>query len=901
MKTIEYLYCCINKFGSSNDTIYNYSTDLSLDDVQLMKDINNKWVPNFKLYSIDEKDGVVFTNPENIDLKAFGNAYYYALEEQRYVFAFSKIRENTIDIPAASFRGKKYVSHILIVDEFSEYAVDMIDASVLKKNLVIEMDGIHEVYATDEELKDHRLPQITELGEDKEYNANKFANNQAQITSIISNVVYAKENGLKCYINYNKKSDYENVIELFRCAIKLLPVKYANKIGFSINNANCMLNNEFFDVMIVYSTNQEVISFINNQTCHVNIGSDNVESEFKNVGFEDLFKNISFDSIIDYVDLISKNKDIDNIADLLKIINVFYLFLRKYSDDSSNLDKTINEVIESISIIKANYEMFSEMSEMKDACYKNIKSALDIAFTNPNISPNAVETLFNNLLDLNDPKLFDVVLTIASRDTDRYKYFRTLVECKNDSLKTYIISDGWDVFYETAINASKNTKIPEAINMFIELYKDFSGSRDLQRTANVINYVVENDDDGFEKILEYDLSNANEPLIDKVRKILNFISELDDTNQKEFEDRAYKCFRNKISLIALSNVLCDLNNNTNLNSPISGVINTFINRLLEEEFASGDDIESIKKALIKYNGLLDDQTNKLSNFSIQRIEDYLCENVVCKIKDEMIKSISLEYISTKTGNQLFELILKLAKIRKNNRVFADIIVSIEQRMSDFEQYKETVQTEKKYTVIRTESILRCLKRIGDSVIVKILDEFAVSYKNRDGSFSLELQERNIKPNSSDPNFYPLVDDVTRALLGSYMGEDEFMLKAEMKAEEKKKFALRVDAEFAKIQDVDYKTAIGDTTGALFLCILLVALMGASSIGLSYYLMKNYTQGSFKLLFTVLSCVVTASPIIFYACNFKQRRLHNAFLNTLWQSLSIFILVFGLVFLILCLK
>ena len=911
MKNIEYLFCCINRFGSSDDSIYNFTNDLSLDEEEVMRKLSSRWVPFFKLSSFDENEGLMFNETNKTDLSVIGNAYFYSEEFKKHVYAYSKIRENTIDIPPNEFRGTKYASHVLITEQANKYAVDMVDSDILKSNMLIEMDGTKERYFGDEELRDKRFREITNFEVEKEFDIEKFINNKGKIVCLLSNIVYAKNNNLKCYINFNKKSKYNEAIELFTCALKLLPVKYANKIGFSINNANLMTNNEYFTAMLFYSENTDVKSFVNDEKCHVNLFDGFDAKCIKNNGIEDTLLSLNSETLIDYLDLIEDSKEIETFEEALKLLIVLKLYLKKYPDNSSQLEQTVTEVNSSLSLIKENFDFISKLPEIKSDCYNNIKDALRLAFTNPNISNIVLEKLFNLILELNDPTLFDIIIDLSKRENEHFKFFRKLVCIKNESFLSFIENDGWNDFYDAAIKASKNEKIFEAIDLFLKLYKHFAAQGRNNILPQIVNFIVDNDDNGLKKIIDFDLVQTDQSLINKISRIISYISKFDDSNKEELSKKAFLIIKDKrqkedtskklVSFTSFINCLTELNDSSTYDANFIEIVNLYIERLISEEFVSENNFEKIKNILNHYNLLLASDKEALNNYSIQAIEYHLAENVIANINAEDINITPIEYLSTKEGLAVFKLIQKLCENHKDVNKYNNILCALKIRLNDFEEYQKKVKNEKKYTKIRVESMLHSLKALSDSTIVKILDEFAFSYKNRERSFTLDLKEREIQPTSADPKFYERVNEITEALLGASETDDEYLLKAELSSKKKKEFAIRVDEEYAKIQNIDYKTAIGDYTASLILGALLTAVFASLSILVSYTLMKYCTNGSFRVLFIVLSVLCSVSPGFFYILNYKERRLHNAFIRTLWESLVVFILVFGIASLIFCIK
>ena len=899
MNNIEYIYCCINAFGS-NDTIYNYTEDLNSQEIECMNKLCALWIPGFNLFSFDENEGLVIGAAKTVDKTIVGNAYFKTENDSNdvYIIGYSAYRANVDAIGPEHFRGKKYTSHVLLTEKLEGYAVEMIDSSILKDNMLIEMDGYAEKYTTNE-VK--RLPKLENFkGDPFKFDHRFFDENKETIIGLLSNIVYAKENGEKLYINYGDKENYEKFVKIFKHAMEILPMSYANSIGFTINNGGSLINSKHFDIFALYSKNREILSSLERQTCYISLFDDE-PIKSRDVGFEQFFIGSSKETdlrnfIISYISVRKDNDTLNNVEDFIRLVKITNVTLKEYTVDENNPNDSLIEVNNDLEFIKENADFIKEHGSSLHFDYLKIEEVVQIISNFSSVNFNGLETLFNNLLEIKDPSIYSLLFCVCSSSAYDYKLLKTLCSLEDPDVYSSI-KDEWSDFFKVICKASESTKFIEAIPLFKKLLKDFDEEENRKGKQDVVNFIISNDDDGFNIILDYELNKENEQLNNKVANIIDFILATDTQNREDYILKTYSALVTLTAVASSFNALTELKRPTKITDENNVIIDALLNKFKEEVFSCGNDYDSVHKSILMYLSLLNDEQNQLYSDSKQTIENYLINNVINKIVPQEIRKISFEYISSKDGNAVFMFVLNLTSRSIGNSKYKEINTAMKERLQEFEDYSQKVSLERKYTAIRVESILRSLKRLEDSKIIRILNQFGDTYKNRGDSFSLELQDRKIEPVSTNPDFYAFVDEFVYILFGLSDSEDQFVQKAKITSERKLEFAKTVAYELNQVKKVDYATAATDISSAIIGAIVLAALFLVGSFGLSYILYNQFTKGSFVILLGFLTFITPVSTIIFYCINYKQRILHNAFVKTLWQSAIIFILVFGIAFLI----
>lgn len=906
MKNIEYIYCCITKNGKSNDTIYNYTANLIPEEFTFMKNMNALWVPGFNLQSFDVEKGLVVDKPNQVDKNVVGNAYFKSSDNNCYVVGYCAYRQNTDSIDNSTFRGKKYASHVILVNDIKGFAVEMIDSEVMKNNMLIEMNGSDTMYSDIElEQKKLRFPELNNIkGQTFKYDYQFFADNVNVIIPLLSNIIYAKENGKKLFINYRSKSNYETFIKLFKHAIELLPIEYANTIGFTINNGNILFNNTHFNVIAIYTEDKDIIQTLNGQDCFITLFSGE-PLECKNIGFEKVFLDLcdDFDEksivnfCISYISARQCNDNLDKIEDFIKLVKSTFLALKQYEIDEDNPQKTLEDISNDLIFINENFNFIKQNGVSLHFNYSKIEEALRNIISFQNLDFNTLKSVFNLLLSLNDSGVYKSLFIIASSEVGYYEFLKTLCKTNNQDFLSYVKGAGWDEFYKIILKASEKTRIAEAVPLFLSLLNDFDSRKDFLSKQNAVNFIINNDNDGFGMMLDYELNKTDLSLNTKITNVINSILSLNNLSRDIYINKTYECLKAKIDFNCLVNTLTDLKKITKITGEANAIISSFLTKLLEETFSCGETFEDIHKCLSMYLSIASNEKDPLYSEGKLNIEDFLLNKVIVKIKKEDIDKLTFEYIGSTSGASAIALILDLTSKSFGNSNFKTINSALKTRLANYERYVEKVESEKKYTMIRVESILRSLKRLEDSKIIKILNQFGDVYKHIVDPFDQELKEKGIDPSSKNPKFYDCVDEFTKVLFGVSESKEEAVLKGELKSERKKEFAKAVDAELELVKKMDYATAATDFSASLLGIIILVAVFLTVSIVLTHILRTYYTNGSFIILLGIFTLITPISTFIFYLVNYKQKILHNAFVKTLWQSLIILAIVYGIAFMV----
>lgn len=367
------------------DQVYTITKGISQSDLDMLTSAVQS-IGRVELGRVDLSKGVML-HPDsiapNFDILSF--SYLPKINERYSALCCSSLRSSLKD---KNIRGSKELSHLVMFDGMPDgfYVIDMMrsdyfkeraDINVEEANSYIDHDGTYIVC----ESKPDGMPQITfDLFPSNPLKIEDIRNagdkTLQRVSEIFHGLVVSKRERKRLYIVYNP-DDYQTILAYLTITLKLMPSKVANQFSF----VTCLgkTSSVDFDICCIPTTDKEYISELKSEgnviivtgfeSCYIN------ESKGKFAEFLACSKTDEFEQWLAesqrYLSYVTKIEQMDDIASL-------YVNTLRKDFAGDNLETSVYELGSSIRIVSEKLELIDKINGELDRQVEAISKRLEL-------------------------------------------------------------------------------------------------------------------------------------------------------------------------------------------------------------------------------------------------------------------------------------------------------------------------------------------------------------------------------------------------------------------------------------------------------------------------------------------------------------------------------------------
>lgn len=911
-----FAYICKNNYAGEclpADQIYTITKKASEKEISMLSEaIQN--IGRTELAKIDTRNGVSLY-PKKIEPNYNLSSYtYLPLNTDGYgAFSCASLRRSLRD---KNIRGSKELSHVIVFNEVKDdfYVVDMLQHKHFSGFRDIRLNDAASIEAANEDLVcEIRPDELEELTWDNFYSRPLSISDMPRTgkkpLKIIAEFVHALITSVKAdktlYIVYNPE-EYDEVIENIKIGLKLFPARIANKLSFVTALGKTSRVN--VNICGIPTSDEEYISSLKREGNVIKITGLDTEflggdkgsfASFLDTATLDEFE-AWLDSLERYEDSIRSLQDIDTVAALYKNIIGKEFDINNPRQALVDVSSCINVVVDKFNIVA---RIDNEIEAQVEGISTQVKHACG-AFEEYS-TYDVEELLIEPILALYDKclagtyKVSGKVIALLkyvlfglpgqNKELERrhYEFFSVSHKKVKQLLdKNYInfvnlIESNWielKVFFDSYLNEPNYAEISAEITLSLldYLLDDLSNtrrSRVIVRNYFVLQYLQKNPEK-FEEIIKIIFSRADDRLQEEFSYIFDTVIKTNARNEL---------------LINRIDFLCEYIKNMGLlNKAIEYVRNRYTKQFSEDEVLN-----------LVFKGLLNDYLNISNSNSFADIyESYnKIQNLLGENSSTSLKRFVYESFATSVLIPNYEKALKAVRFEDWNDAIVEkytafanqlnspsikglipekIILAIESVLEKYNIFKTQTKRENEILKGRIDFVAREFLLLENKTIYKML----VKHIGID-KLTSDLQVANIEGKAyKHPSFLKFAEREVQDYLHDKEVNNKLVFCNEVREERKRVF---------RDVFVAGKDFLGSFIGSAIFAVLMAVI--ASVLGTIIY--KNLADSYFKSIYVIFVGLTLIVSFILYWTNYKDRRLRNMFLMSLWQSLLFVLATIGL--------
>ncbi len=915
-----YAYICNNTYlgkSGNGDQIYNVTDNLSADENYNLSDLVQNTKKRAYLENIDVNEGVALYGGErNPDYSLSSYIYVPGVYKNYGTFCCSTLRAS---LKSLNIRGSKELSHVIGFNQIQSdfYIADLIGAEYFRRTKDVSLDESQTLKDTALgdvvfEVVPNKLPEISwdrfassPLNAYEVYQAGRGA--LKALSEFVHALLISKRQGKTLYVVYNT-NEYPHFLNYLKIVLKLFPASVSNTLSFITANgdkgmANCdicgvptsdpnyvLSLKQFGNVIKITGLDVDYLGGEKGAFATFLQNADQYKFEAWLTAFNRYKYSISTLDDIDtvaalYVNILGKDFDGTGPVEYLYAVSACVELINDKFLPISSIDNELESQVRGVetqitqalgAFSKYSCDMIKErlinplLSLYQKCRQANAKEASVVL----NLLKNVLFGLNGQGFDLKE-KHYEVFSLCHSSVKDGL--------ASDYSLLILAIENDWDrlrEFFDGYLNAPQyleaSTKIVlSLLEYYLKDFESAQGARIRVRDYLVYQFLKLNPRD-FAKIADIIFNNAGLNLRGQYAYVLDEIFKKFTIDAKALLLERIKHFAERAKTLGVLKDAIEFYKVRYINQ-YSGdsVLTSLFEELLKHYFAPSQSpsLNDLCDLFAKAKELLSDSgSSGLAQFVIK---NYVETALIPKCS-EAVKAISFEAVTDALEIQYRNLVDGLKAFRLNDTALSAKLLEIETFLNDYSVYKNQTKREDAILRSRIDFVVGELLLLENKTIYKILSDRELVSSS---IFKKNLKEYEI---TRSPHRHPDFLECAQKTAEEFLQEGE--------AKKRVAFCKKIREERKRKNEGGRKglDALGHFIGSAVFALF----MGVIAAALGWVVLTFVAEGYFRNIYIVFAAIVAIISIIIYWTNFKDRRLRNAFLMSLWQSLLLIVATVG---------
>lgn len=903
-----YAYICQRNYIGAcipADQVYTLTEGISQGELDMLTSAVQS-IGRVELRRIDIQNGVMMDSSNvspNYDISAY--SYFPKINDEYGAFCCASLRKT---LKNRSIRGNKELSHVVLFDSMPKdfYAIDLIKSRYFKQYNDIRLDETapSENESLVCEVKPNEMPRISfddfsSLPLKIEDITNVGSKTLQRIAEIFHALIISKRDRKSLYIVYDPE-DYPILLDYLTITLKLLPADVANKISF----VTCLGKNARevdFDICCIPTCDREYISALKVEGNVIRVTG--LEADYvsgpKGAFSELLSRGKHFEQWLAacrrYIPYISKIEHMDDIAQLYS-----NTIARDFNAD--NPDDSLHDLCAAIQVALDRYGLITQIEGELDRQIDGISNQLDSvlgAVQSYSISDinqyivNPITSLFNKCKD-NDViahKLYGwlkkVLFGVSGQSRDlESKHFEIVSRCfqviRNNlaDYYTHFISylgnewDGLSQFFNQYLREARYSEASSAVvlSMLACLLQNLSNVRSFRPDMRdyLTKIYLQNNPDKFDAI---------------VKCIFSGTKQFHDIELKYIFDNVLKDGSEDEIITARIKYLGQYFYQCGLLTESMG----YIKERFTTQFGEDRVIHETFEILLSYYLALSSKTDFVAlHNTFQTAKEIVGENPTASLQGlvfgywnkeivipnfkEAFKSIRIEDVTEENVETYKATLAYLKSPALRSVISSEFITAFDKFIDDYTVYITQQKREGVLLTDRISFVAREISLLDNKTILKILEDEDYLGKDR---VAEGLRDKNITKPKKDRRVADFAKEETIKYLSSKETKNKVAFCRRIREERNAKF-------------VDIRVVGQDAIKNIAGSIIFTAVMVVIAALLSFLFYNKVVDSYFKTIYILYVVAIAIISEIVYWSNYRDRRLRNLLVMSIWQmTLMIF--------------
>lgn len=912
LEGIHAYICQRNYIGhcSPMDQLYTLTEGTSQSDLDMLSSAVQS-VGRVELGKVDSTNGVKLypgSVSPNYDISSF--SYFPKINEEYGALCCSSLRKT---LKNKNIRGSKELSHIVLFDSIPNgmYAIDLIASRHFRTYNDIKLDDASSLASENEDLvcevKPNAMPRITfdEFSSSPlkiEDITNLGSKTLQRIAEIFHALVISKRDKKSLYIVYNPE-DYSTVLDYLTITLKLMPASVANKFSF----VTCLgkTSRVSFDICCIPTCDKEYISTLKSEGNVIIVTG--LESDYLNESkgaFASLLSRSrpsDFESWLSasyrYTPYVTRIEHMDDIA-------VLYSNTIEKEFNVNNPEESLRDLSNAIQVVSDRYGLITEIEDELDRQINGISKQLDSAlgavqsYSIADIKQYLITPIINlfNKCNNNDEivdKLYgwlkNVLFGISGQSKElETKHFEIASRCfqvVRDSLHDYYNSfisylgsdwNGLSKFFNQYLKDAKYSEASSSVVLSILtcLLQNLSNTR--QYRSDMRDYLttiyLQNNPDKFDEIVKRIFSSSKQFHDTELKYIFDKVLK-DGADNKITTDRIkylgqyfyqYGLLTESMNFIK-EQFATQFGEDRIINETFEVLLGYYLSMSSKTDFVSLHSTFQTAKDLVGEN-----PTASLHGF----VFGYWNKEIVVPNFKNAIKAIRFEEVTEEDIEAYKNALSYLKSPVLRSVISAEFIAAFDKFIENYTTYITQQKREGELITDRINFVARELSLLDNKTILKILNKYIGADKVSEG-----LQAENITDLKKDRRLSDFAKKETVKFLSNKNSANHVAFCNEVRKERTSNYK-----DYRIISRDIFNNILGSTVFSAIMTVIaaLLSLLLYNKVGGSY----------FKTIYIAFVVAIAAISEIIYWSNYKDRRLRNVLVMSIWQMSLMIIATLG---------
>lgn len=905
--------CQRNYIGNCSpmDQLYTLTEGTSQSDLDMLTSAVQS-VGRVELGKVDSTNGVKLypgSISPNYDISSF--SYFPKINAEYGALCCSSLRKS---LKNKNIRGSKELSHVVLFDSIPNgmYAIDLIASRHFRGFNDIKLDETSSLASESEDLvcevKPNEMPRITfdEFSSSPlkiEDITNLGSKTLQRIAEIFHALIISKRDKKPLYIVYNPE-DYSIVLDYLTITLKLMPASVANKFSF----VTCLgkTSRVNFDICCIPTCDKEYISTLKsegNVIIVTGLESDYLsESKGAFAGLLSRSKPSDFalwlSASYRYTPYVTRIEHMDDVATL-------YSNTIEKEFNVNQPEESLRDLSNAIQVVSERYGLITEIEDELDRQINGISKQLDSAlgavqsYSIADIKHFLIAPIINlfNRCNTNagiSDKLYgwlkNVLFGISGQSKElEAKHFDIASRCfqvVRDSLHDYYNSfisylgsewDGLSKFFNQYLKDAKYSEASSSVVLSILtcLLQNLSNTR--QYRSDMRDYLtriyLQNNPDKFDEIVKRVFSSSKQFHDTELKYIFDKV--LKDGADKKITSERIKYLGQyfyQYGLLTESMSYIKEQYNTQfgedliINETFEVLLGYYLSVSSKTDFASLHSSFQTAKDLVGEN-----PTASLHGF----VFGYWNKAIVVPNFKNAIKAIRFEEVTEEDIEAYKNTLSYLKSPVLRSVISAEFIAAYDKFIENYTIYITQQKREGELISDRINFVARELSLLDNKTILRILNKYIGSEQVSEG-----LRTENITDLKKDRRLSEFAKKETVKFLSNKNSSNHVAFCNEVRKERTSHYK-------------DYRIISRDIFNNILGSTLFSVIMAVIAALLSFLLYNKVVDSYFKTIYIVFVVAIAAISEIVYWSNYKDRRLRNVLVMSIWQMSLMLIATLGL--------
>ncbi len=912
LECIHAYICQKNYIGSCSpmDQLYTLTEGTSQSDIDMLSSAVQA-VGRVELGKVDSTNGVKLypsSVTPNFDISSF--SYFPKINDDYGALCCASLRKS---LKNKSIRGSKELSHVVLFDSIPNgvYAIDMIRSRHFRSFNDIKLDEAASIASETEDLvcevKPEEMPRIsfdtfssTPL-EIKDI-TNIGGKALQRVAEIFHALIVSKRNKKSLYIVYNPE-DYDIVLDYLTIALKLMPASVANKFSF----VTCLgkTSSVNFDICCIPTCDKEYISTLKSEGNVIIVtGLESMYVAEQKGAFAEFLSRSKISDFEQWLSACSRYTPYVTRIEHMDDIAILYNNTVERIFNIHNPEASLHDLCSAVQVVTDRYTLITEIDDELDRQLNGISKQLDSTlgavqgYSFVDIKQYIIAPVFdlfnkckNNAEAAN--KLYGWIKRILfgvsgqSRELENKHFeivsrcFQVVKENLGDNYATFIsyLGTEWDDlsrFFNQYLKDAKYSEASSSVVLLILscLLQNLSNARMFRPDMRdyLTKIYLQNNPDKFDEIVKCVFFSAKQYHDTELKYIF------DKVLRDGAEDRI---ITDRIKCLGQYFYQCGL-----LTESMNYIKERFVtqfgeDRVIHETFgillsyylalSSKTDFVALHNTFVTAQNLVgENPTASLQGF----IFGYWNKEIVVPNYKDAIKSIRFEDVPKEDVETYKVSLAYLKSPALRSVISAEFITAFEEFIDEYTSYIRQKEREGGLLNERISFVAREVSLLDNKTILRILNKYLGEETISEG-----LQRENITDLKKDRHLSDFAKKETVKYLSNPKSTDRVAFCSEVRAERTANFK-------------DYRIISKDIFNNVIGSSIFTAIMTVIAALLSFLIYDRVVDSYFKTIYIIFVIAIAVISKIVYWSNYKDRRLRNVLVMSIWQMILVLLATLG---------